>query len=104
MDRLNDRQRASVMFVVSHTGRHEHVGIQEIPHFLRSFLVSALTLISRSCSMSSLTLAVVIGSAKSPEKTKTLPLRTSSPPASVGSSLKPFPSTDRRSLSPGNRL
>src|SRR5205814_9644180 len=101
---LHDRQRTSVMFVVGQTGGYEHVRIKELLHFLRSFPVAALILPSRSCCMSSLTWAVVIGSGKPPVKTKTLPFRTNSPPACVGSSRKPFPSTDRRSLSPGKRL
>src|SRR5439155_20492709 len=92
------------MFVVGHTGGDEHVGIKKLLHFLRSFPVAAVILPSRSCSMRSLTCAVVIGSGKPPVKTKTIPFRTNSPPVSVGSSLKPFPSTDKRSLSPGKRL
>src|SRR5437016_7981037 len=76
VDVLNNRQRASVVFVVGHTSRHEHVGIKEILHFLRSFPVAAEILPSRSSSMRSRTRVVVIGFAKSPVKTSTLPSRT----------------------------
>src|SRR2546421_1685119 len=99
---LNHRQCASMMFVIGHAGRHEHIGVKKVLHF--TFAVPALILPSRSRSMSSLTCAVVIGSENSPVKTRTLPLRINSPPASDGSSLKLFPSTERRSLSPGKRL
>jgi len=71
-----------MMFVVSHTGRHEHVGIQEIPQFPAELPCFGTDFDLASCSMSSLTLAVVIVRKITGENQKR-PLRTSSPPASV---------------------
>src|ERR1035441_7905466 len=104
VNRLHQRQCTRVVLVFLDASRHKYIGIQKDLHFLPSFPAADEIRPSRSSAIIFSTLAVVIGSAKSPVNTSTFPFRTSVPPTSVGSSRKLFPSTERRSLSPGTRL
>src|ERR1039457_5021660 len=104
VNRLQQRQCTRVVLVFLDASRHKYIGIQKDLHFFPSFPAADEIRPSRSSAIIFSTLAVVIGSAKSPVNTSTFPLRTSVPPSSVGSSRKLFPSTEMRSLSPGTRL